>query len=146
MKRKFILILLGCGAGLFMAVGVQAQSAAPAASPACSPGAWGGHHGFRRHAMYMHALKALDLSTQQQTEVKSIVEATHTQVQSVRANTSLTPEQKFTQFKTARQAAKNQIVGLLTPAQQQRLATMKEKFRQRHGFGQPAASPAPAST
>ena len=83
----------------------------------------------------------LGLTTDQQNQIKPILDAAHTQVQAIRQNTSLTKEQKFAQIKEAMEAAHGQVNGILTPAQQQQLEAMKAKFHR--GPGEPAASPTP---
>ncbi len=83
----------------------------------------------------------LGLSADQQGQIKPILAAAHTQIQSIRGNTSLTPGQKYDQIKTTMDAARGQINGILTPAQQQQLASLKGKFGRHHGAG---ASPSPS--
>ena len=82
---------------------------------------------------------ALSLTTDQQTQIKPILVAAHTQIEAIRQNTSLTQDQKFAQIKVTMQAAHSQINGILTPPQQAQMEAMKAQFH--HGNAQPAASP-----
>ena len=110
------------------------------------PGA-GGRHGFGQFGgaagakgdILQRLTTQLGLTTDQQNQIKPILDAAHTQVVAIRQNTSLTEEQKFAQIKDTMEAAHGQIAGILTPAQQQQLAALKAKFHQ--GHGQPSASP-----
>ena len=90
----------------------------------------------------------LGLTSDQQNQIKPILEAAHTQVQSVLQNTSLTKEEKVSQVKEAVQAARGQIKGILTPAQQQQVEELKAKFHRRwQGWnGLPSASPSPSAS
>jgi len=107
-------------------------------------------HGARRFArhggpvaqgdMLRKLSTALSLTTDQQTQIKPILDAAHTQIQTVRQNTSLTKDQQFAQIKTAMETAHSQINGILTPTQ---LAALKANFH--HGQSQPAASPSTAT-
>jgi hypothetical protein len=117
------------------------------------PGGRGGHFGkhFKGEAavspgaqgdLLARLTTQLGLSADQQSQIKPILDAVHTQIQSIRQNTSLTPEQKFAQVKTVMDAAHGQINGILTPAQQQQMASHQGQFHRHHGQGQPSASPA----
>ncbi len=82
----------------------------------------------------------LGLSDDQKSQIKPILEAAHTQVKSILANTSLTPEQKHAQVKETMKAAHAQIKGILTPEQQAQIKALREKF---HYHGQAGASASP---
>lgn len=86
---------------------------------------------------------ALDLTTEEQSQIKPIIEAARTQIKSVWQDTSLTMDEKRSEIKDAMQAAYGQINGILTQPQQAKLAEMKEHAHRRwHGAGsQPSASP-----
>jgi Spy/CpxP family protein refolding chaperone len=116
----------------------------------------GAGHRFERHGgpagpeakgdVLQHLTTALSLTTDQQAQVKPILDAAHAQMESIRQNASLTPDQKMTQVKDTMDAAHSQISGILTPAQQKQLAALKEKFHHGHGPGsQPSATPTPAA-
>jgi Spy/CpxP family protein refolding chaperone len=115
-----------------------------------------GGHGFGRHfggpggpggpggaGQLQRLTTVLGLSADQQSQIKPILDAAHTQVQAIFANTSLTPDQKFEQAKETRQAADGQINGILTTQQQTQFAALKERMH-RHWHGGPEASPSPS--
>jgi len=105
-----------------------------AGAPGASPGA---------HVDMLQKLTTeLSLTTDQQNQIKPILDAAHAQVQAVHHDTTLTQEQKFAKVKETMEAAHSQIKGILTPAQQQTLEAMKAKFHRGHGpESQPSASP-----
>jgi Spy/CpxP family protein refolding chaperone len=90
-----------------------------------------------------HLTTALDLTPEEQAQIKPILQAAHAQVQAILTNTSLAPQQKFTQAKAVLQAANGQINGILTPAQQTQFAALKEERLHRKAAA-PAASPSPS--
>jgi protein CpxP len=237
MKRHLIQTFLACGAALMAAPLLQAQTAAPAASPACTEGVHQHHGGgvlehltsalsltstqqaqvstilqqagpqfkalhdemqarrkalvdsvasqitpvltpdqqakfaelvqkfenqpeqggrfahrgqFGPHHVLQFLTTKLNLTTDQQSQVKPILVSTHTQIRSIRQNASLTREEKIAQIKQAMDAAQNQINGVLTPAQQQQLSALRAQFEQNHHHGPAGESsssiPAPANS
>jgi Spy/CpxP family protein refolding chaperone len=102
---------------------------------------------FTAEAQLQRMTTALGLTADQQSQIKPILEAARTQVKTIFANTSLTQEQKFTQFKQAMEGANSQINGILTPAQQTQFAALKEQFKRHlHGKGEAPASPSVSGT
>ncbi|MCU1306778.1 MAG: hypothetical protein JWN45_1473 [Acidobacteriaceae bacterium] len=88
----------------------------------------GGHPGM------MGMAKKLNLTADQQTKVKSIMESTHQQMQTVEQNQSLSQQDKQAQIKQLHESTKTQISALLTPDQQQKFAQMHDHMgKGRHG-------------
>lgn len=84
----------------------------------------------------------LKLSDDQEAKIKSQNEAFRAQVQSIRGNDDLLPEQKREQMKAAFAKQKDAIAAVLTPDQQ---AKLKTEFHQRGRFGRMGQHiPAPA--
>ena len=119
----------------------------------------GAHPGAAREGLSKHGGKegveaqlqrmttTLGLTADQQTQIKPILQAARKQVKTIFANTSLTQEQKFAQFKQTIQATHSQINGLLTVPQQAQFAALKEKFqRRRHGQEEAPATPSVSGT
>ena len=89
----------------------------------------------------------LGLSPTQQADIKPILEAAHKQVKAIFANTTLTPDQKFTQAKATMEAANSQINGDISTQQQTEFAALKEKFHHHgHGGDEPSPTASPAAT
>ncbi len=76
---------------------------------------------FKAHRAFRTALKSLNLSADQQAKIKAIREDARTKAQAIMNNTSLSDEQKHTQFRALHQATQAQIMQVLTPAQQTQL-------------------------
>ena len=117
----------------------------------------GGPGGFKHHGgfgaagpgnLLEHMTAKLGLSTDQQNQIKPILDAAHAQVVAVHQDTTLTKEQKFAKVKETMEAAHSQINGILTPAQQQQAAAFKAQFHHGHGGpeAQPSASPSVSGT
>lgn len=86
----------------------------------------------------MYALSQLNLSEQQKTTIKAILEDSHVRAKAIKENTTLTPEQKRVQFAELKKATHDQIMNMLTPEQQQKLNEMLAKQRQqKQRDGQP---------
>ncbi len=81
--------------------------------------------GRRRGGAKMQGLAKLNLSEAQKAQIKTIRQSSRTDMQAVKANTSLTPEQKRAQLKTIHTNARNAVDEVLTPSQRAQLAQMK---------------------
>ena len=82
-------------------------------------------------------LQALNLTDQQKEQIKPIFDNTRQQVQALRGDTSLTPEQRRQKLQEIRSNQQTQLNAILTPEQQQQL----QQRRGRHAHG--AKSPPP---
>lgn len=65
--------------------------------------------------------QALNLSAEQKSQLQPIFQSTRQQMQALRADTSLTPEQKHEKMHQIRQNQVTQMKSILTPEQQQQL-------------------------
>ncbi|MGH9522052.1 MAG: hypothetical protein ACRD3E_05940 [Terriglobales bacterium] len=83
------------------------------------------------------SLQALNLSQQQKDQMKPIFQSTRQQVQTLRGDTSLTPEQRRAKVQEIRQNQQAQLRAILTPEQQQQW----QQMRQHHHRGQQNATP-----
>ncbi len=72
----------------------------------------------------------LNLSADQKNQIKQIHENAKSQVESIRNDSSLTPEQKEQKIKQIRQGTRKQTMGVLTPEQQK---IWKAKHREHRG-------------
>ena len=88
--------------------------------------------------------EALNLTPDQQTAIQSIHENFRQQAQTIKNDSSLTPDQKKAKFKELRKSTHEQMMAKLTPDQQQKLKEMRKEHRSRghHGRkGQGSAEP-----
>jgi Spy/CpxP family protein refolding chaperone len=106
------------------------------------PGGPGGG-GPGAQAMLQRLTTQLGLTADQQSQIKPILDAAHTQIQSIHSDSTLTLREKFAKVKETMDAVHSQIDGILTPAQQQELAGMKEKFGRKNGPPPSDSSPTP---
>jgi Spy/CpxP family protein refolding chaperone len=114
--RKLLPALLAAGAVLAGAAGISAATAAdeaPSATPSTA-----GEHGWHHHRGPWHLLAKLGLSAAQKQQIKDIMTAAHPQMQSLR-------EQMHAQQAEVRA----QVFKVLTPAQQEQLATLEAGAR-----------------
>lgn len=89
-----------------------------------------------RAAGIERALSQLNLTEQQKTSIKSIFETSREKAKAIKEDTSLTQEQKKTQFMELKQATHEQVMSVLTPEQQQKLQDMIAKGKQGRQDGQ----------
>lgn len=71
----------------------------------------------------------LNLSDAQKSQLQPILRAAKTQREALQGNTTLTREQKRTQMRDLRNSTQSQIAAILTPAQRQQLAALREQRR-----------------
>ncbi|MBZ5630120.1 MAG: hypothetical protein LAO06_14775 [Acidobacteriia bacterium] len=75
----------------------------------------------------------LNLTSDQKSKIQPLIQSQHQQVQAVRLDSSLTPEQRQAKVRDIRQGTKSQIDALLTPEQQQQLKQMWKGRGGKHG-------------
>jgi len=150
MKNLILLTLIACGASLALCQGAHAQDASPSPATTGTDSGGGGHHwgGQRGNptAMLEHLTAALDLTADEQTQIKPILATESDAIQAVRANTALAPADRMAQIKAARDTANTAINAILTSDQQAKFTALQAKMHNhRHGGGQgggdAAASP-----
>ncbi len=87
-------------------------------------------HGGKHHRMHdphkaaMHLSKKLGLSSDQTAKVEPILADRQQKVQALRADTSLTEQQRHEQMRTIQQNTQQQMSSILTPEQMERLKSM----------------------
>ncbi|MBI3896478.1 MAG: hypothetical protein HY313_11170 [Acidobacteria bacterium] len=75
--------------------------------------------------------RLLDLTPEQKTQMQSYLDSQRTQLQALRDNSSLTPEQRRQQAQEIQRQTSDQIRALLNPTQQQKLQDLREGGRER---------------
>ena len=110
---------------LLAATGVAAQN--PDSSTPPPPPA--GEKGIQeRHAHMEEMAKALGLTDAQKDQMKQIHQDEKAKLDALRADTSLTQDQRRAQFKSIRQETHQKMTSLLTPEQQEKM----KKFHAEH--------------
>jgi len=82
-----------------------------------------------------HMTKMLNLTTDQQAKIKPLLETEQTQMQSLRSDSSLSPDDRRAKAQQLRESTHQQINGILTAEQQQKWQQMQERQRERMGHG-----------
>jgi len=132
MKR---LLLSAALAGTMIAAGIPtfAQTATESQSTPSTTQQTQGKH-WRHHGNRMaHMAKKLNLSQDQQNQLKPIFQAQHEQAKAIRNDSSLTQDQKKEKFQALRQDTMAKMNSILTPEQQQQWQQMRAKHEHKGG-------------
>ncbi|HEX5282606.1 MAG TPA: hypothetical protein VFW30_00680 [Bryocella sp.] len=137
--------VLVCGLSVAAAGAAVAQDQAPPpppqgqVGPPNGGGARGGMDPGRRLERMKHEL---NLTDDQTSQVKAILEDGRTKMEALRSNSSLSQEDRRSQGMSLRKAENDKIEALLTPDQKTKFATMQEHMRNRMRNGSPEGAPA----
>ena len=89
---------------------------------------------WRHHRNRMaHMAKKLNLSQDQQNQLKPLFKSQREQAKAIRKDGSLTQDQKKEKFQALRQDTMAKVNNILTPEQQQQWQQMREKHQHKHG-------------
>lgn len=95
-------------------------------------------------------LEDLGLTTEQRSQIEAIHKSTRDQMNNIRNDSTLSSEQKEAKLKTLLQNSQQQVSGILTPEQQQKLREEHQRGPGRFGRGgryhEPAGNAGPAVT
>jgi len=91
------------------------------------------HHAPNPHKMAMRLSKKLGLSPDQTAKLEPVLADRQQKVQALRADTSLTPDQRKQQMRAIGKDSQEQLAGILTPEQMQQMKAMRHG---RRGEGQ----------
>jgi len=78
-----------------------------------------------------HISSELNLTDDQKTQLKPILQSEVQQLQAVKNDTSLSPDQKQAKATEIHGSFKSQMSGILTPDQQKKLASMREESQEK---------------
>src|SRR3954470_9685647 len=133
-NRLITLILSGAMAMPMVALAQTANSGTASGESANASTAQQNERGERRERGEKLA-KELNLTPEQQAELKSIRENAKQQTQAIKNDTSLTPDQKKAKFQDLRKSTHEQMMAKLTPDQQAKFKEMRKEHRghRRHG-------------
>lgn len=152
MKKSLITLALAGSFALGMtALPLFAQDAPPPPPPPMQQGMNGMHHGGMHHGrmspdrQLQHLTQALNLSADQQAQIKPIlVERDHT-MHTIWQNQSLTPAQRRDQMMAAMHQSNTKLEAVFTPDQKQKYEAMMQRRMERmhnwqHGHNGPQQS------
>lgn len=96
----------------------------------------GGRHAAMKRMGFM--ARELNLTDAQKSQLKPMFQQQREKMQALKADTSLTQEQKKEKFQQIRAEGRQQFLGVLTPEQQQKLQAMRSRHNE-----PPQANPGP---
>jgi Spy/CpxP family protein refolding chaperone len=123
--------------GLGAALGQEAQSSQDQSQPSEGSSQPMGGHGHRRgmamdpDSQLKHLSKRLNLSDDQQTKVKPILEDQQKQMQQLWSDNSLSRQDRFSKMRDIRENIDSQIKNVLNQDQQKKFEQMREEQRSR---------------
>jgi periplasmic protein CpxP/Spy len=120
-------------AGLLSLAGSAALGQDNAAPPPPQQGQGYGHHGMNPEAQLQHLTKQLDLTAQQQSQIKPILEDRDTQMKQVWQDQSLAPQDRHAKVKALQEDSRSKIEAVLNDTQKQKYEAMLTKMQERHG-------------
>jgi len=83
-------------------------------------------------ASLQHLSSELNLTEDQKAKIKPILQDEVSQLKSVKADTTLSADQKQAKVSEIHGNAKSQIQSILTPEQREKFAAMKEEWKEQH--------------
>jgi protein CpxP len=143
MIKQYLLVVLAVGTILAAAPFVTAQDSS--SNDQQSPPAQGGrgHHGPPDPAQRTQELtKQLNLTSDQQTKVQDILQSEHTQMESLRQNTSQSQQDRRSKMMDIHKTSDSQIRALLDSTQQKKwdeMQTKRQQWMQNGHHGPPGA-------
>jgi len=107
-----------------------------------------GHGQMNPDRQLEHLTKTLNLTSDQQTQIKPILENQHQQMMQIHQDTSLSRDDKMTKMKSLREDTSSKIEAVLNDQQKQQYEAMQQKMQERmqqrmQGGAQPQAQPQP---
>ena len=89
------------------------------------------HHGMDPDEQLAHMTKALNLSSDQQTQIKPILENQHQQMMLIHQDQSLSRQDKMTKMKSLSDDTHSKIEAVLNDQQKQKFEAMQQKMEER---------------
>lgn len=124
-----------------------AQTTTPPDSTTTQPAYSGHHHGhFQGHNPQQRAAflaQRLNLNSDQQTKLEALFTTQNQKMTALKADTSLTQDQKRAQFHTIHQDMHQQLSTILTPEELQQMKSFRHHRFQHGGNYQPSQPPTP---
>jgi periplasmic protein CpxP/Spy len=113
-------------------------------------GQWGGGHGrggMNPDEQLKHMTKELDLSSDQQSQIRPVLQDRQQKMEAIRQDQSLSREDRRSKMMAIRQDSEGKITALLTDQQKQKYQAMQEQMQERRGGqGQGGDSAPPSSS
>ena len=92
-------------------------------------------------AQLRHLTKALDLTADQQAQIKPVLESTHQQMEALHQDQSLSRDDRFAKMKAIHEDSRTKIEAVLNDTQKQKFAAMQERAHGPRGGGEQGPPP-----
>lgn len=138
------LITLACTAGLATAP-LLAQDTAPAPQTQQDTPPGGGHGRGGEERQLEHLTRALNLTSDQVTQVKAIMTTSHQQMEALRSDTTTAQADKHARMMTIHQTAETSIRAILTDDQKTKFDAMQAQMREHRQEQQGGQTPPPSN-
>ncbi|MDI3253604.1 MAG: hypothetical protein QJR10_02295 [Bacillota bacterium] len=145
--RKLVCTLALSGLLGFGMTAAFAQDAASQQAPTEAPPMHGPRHQMGNpDAQLAHLTKALGLTSDQQTQIKPLLESQQQQIQQVRQDSTLSRQDKMSKVQSIHEDTKGKIEAVLNDQQKQKYEAMQQRMQQRrqgmqNGAAQPDSQP-----
>ena len=146
MRSKVVAMTLSGFLALGATSAIYAQQAdAPQQQQQQQQGHWGHHGRINPDAQLQHMTRMLDLTPDQQSQIKPILEARQQQMQALFQNQSLSRDDRRSQMQQIRTDTHAKIEAVLNDQQKQKFQAMQdrmqERMRNRQGGGGNSSTP-----
>jgi periplasmic protein CpxP/Spy len=138
MRNKFCTLALTGLLTLGMAGGAAIAQDTPAPP---QQGGWQGHRGMDPDAQLKHMTKALDLTADQQTQLKPVLESQHQQMEAIHQDQSLSRDDRMAKMKAIHEASRTKIEAVLNDTQKQKFEAMETRQHERGQGGEQGQAP-----
>ncbi len=144
MKHIVIATSLALSLSFGAAFAQQTAPSSPDASTQAAPGGGYHHHTPNPQKQAEHLARQLNLTPDQTARIEPILASRDQQVEALRANQQLTPQDRHQQMRSINEQAQQGMNGVLTPDQMAQLKAMRHHGHQ-GGNGDAQASQAPSA-
>ncbi len=145
LNSKKIMAMLAVGGSLAFGPALLAQDSTNTPPP--PPAAQGGQmRGQNVDRMVQMLTTRLNLTADEQTKIKPILQSQADQINALRQDSTLTPQDRRAKMMAIRQSTASQLQGILTPDQFTQYQQMMQRGRRGMGPGGPGGTNAPAAT
>jgi protein CpxP len=144
-------VVMLCSSGLVMSAAIAQQNAAPPPPDGQQQGAppdgqmQGGRRGMDPERRVQMLQRRLELNDSQTAQIRQIFTESHAQMETIRSNASLAPEDRRAQMMTLHQGEQSRIRAVLTPDQQAKYDALQARMRERRGEDGGQGAPAAAA-
>lgn len=141
MRTKLCTLAL---AGLLSMAGGAAIAQDNSAAAAQEQGQAYGHRGMNPDAQLQRLTKHLDLTADQQAQIKPVLENAHQQMMQIRQDQTLSPQDRHSKMQAIHEDTKSKIEAALNDTQKQKFEAMQARAQEHmHARMQEQQAPAP---